>query len=79
MSIKVKYFASLREQAGCNEEIITTPALNPSELFDQLSKRYDFSLGKDHIKVAVNGSYGSMQSPLVEGDEVVFIPPVAGG
>jgi molybdopterin converting factor small subunit len=31
------------------------------------------------LKVAINGEFTDWSTPLADGDEVVFIPPVAGG
>lgn len=77
--IRVQYFAILREQAGLREELIATRAHNPGELYDELRQRYPFSLERSSLRVAVNDEFGAWEQPLLEGDTVVFIPPVAGG
>jgi molybdopterin synthase sulfur carrier subunit len=79
MRIKVKFFASLREKAQKNEENITEVFLNASDLYQSLKEKYQFSLNADDIKVAINGEYQNFTTPLVDGDVVTFIPPVAGG
>ena len=69
----------LREQAGLSEEVVSTSARNPRELYAELKSRHPFSLGDDSLRVAINAEFGEGTQPLVEGDAVVFIPPVAGG
>lgn len=78
-SIKVQYYALLREQAGRSEEAVTTGARTPRELYDELKARYPFSLAPEMLRVAVNAEFGEWSQPLADGDSVVFIPPVAGG
>jgi molybdopterin-guanine dinucleotide biosynthesis protein A len=77
--IRVQYFALLREQAGRSDESLTTTAQTPRELYDELRKRYPFSLAPEMLRVAVNTEFGEWSQPLSDGDAVVFIPPVAGG
>jgi molybdopterin-guanine dinucleotide biosynthesis protein A len=77
--LRVQYFALLREQAGRREEAITTRAATPRELFAELTARHRFTLGTEHLKVAVNTEFTDWSRPLAAGDTVVFIPPVAGG
>lgn len=79
MNIEIKYFAALREQAGISGEKMMTESRTPSELFDELNRKYHFSLNKNHLKVAINDQYASFETPLKSQDLVVFIPPVAGG
>jgi molybdopterin-guanine dinucleotide biosynthesis protein A len=77
--IKVQYYALLREQAGRSDESIITAAQTPRELYNELKSRYPFSLAPEMLRVAVNAEFGEWSHPLVDGDSVVFIPPVAGG
>jgi molybdenum cofactor guanylyltransferase len=78
-TIRVQYFALLREQAGRSDEALTTLARNPRELYEELRKKYPFTLGPEVLRVAVNTEFGEWTQPLSNGDAVVFIPPVAGG
>ena len=77
--IRVQYFALLREQAGRSDESLTTAAHTPRDLYEELRKRYPFSLAPEQLRVAVNTEFGDWSQPLADGDAVVFIPPVAGG
>jgi molybdopterin-guanine dinucleotide biosynthesis protein A len=77
--LRVQYFALLREQAGKRDELVVTRAATPRELFAELAARHRFTLGTEHLKVAINTEFADWSRPLAAGDTVVFIPPVAGG
>ena len=78
VSIRIEYFAILRERAGRNTEEVETDAGTVAELFDELRARYRFpEMGQ--LKVAINDEFGDWNARLSDGDSVVFIPPVAGG
>jgi molybdopterin-guanine dinucleotide biosynthesis protein A len=79
LELRVQYFALLREQARCSEEVVSTHAATPRELFEELSLRHGFTLPAGMLKVAVNADFADWSRPLQAGDAVVFIPPVAGG
>lgn len=75
----LRYFAVLREQAGLEEEERETVATTPAELYAELLTEKSFTLEQAVLRVAVNGDFVAFDSTLADGDEVVFIPPVAGG
>ncbi|HEV7135871.1 MAG TPA: NTP transferase domain-containing protein [Steroidobacteraceae bacterium] len=77
--IDVQYYALLREQAARSSESLLTAAGTPRELYQELQRRYPFSLAPEMLRVAVNSEFGDWDQPLRAGDSVVFIPPVAGG
>lgn len=77
--ISVQYFAILREQRGCSHEELASDATTPAELYDALRSEHGFTLPGDRVRAAVNGVFVEPLHVLKEGDEVVFIPPVAGG
>lgn len=79
LSLRVQYFALLREQAGRSDEALATHARTPRELYDELRARHAFTLPPELLRVAVNDEFGDWSQPLADGDAVVFIPPVAGG
>ncbi len=78
-TLRVQYFALLREQAGRSEERVTTSAATPAELYTELTGRYPFQLTREQLRVAINAEFCDWTTALAEGDSVVFIPPVAGG
>jgi molybdopterin converting factor subunit 1 len=78
-SVRVRYFAILREQRGLDEERITTEAATAGELYEELRKRHRFTLPADRLRVAVNDEFEPWEAAVRDGDTLVFIPPVAGG
>ena len=78
-TVRVQYYAILREQANRSEETLDTGATTPAELYDELRRRHPFQLAQAQLKVALNSEFADWQTPLQHGDTVVFIPPVAGG
>jgi len=78
-TVRIQYYAILREQAGRSEETLDTSAATPAELYAELRQRHPFQLTSAQLKVALNSEFSDWQTPLKHGDTVVFIPPVAGG
>ena len=79
ITVEVQYFAILREQRGLTHERLTTAATTPAALYEELRAKYPFTLPADRVRAAVNGEFVAASAALKEGDQVVFIPPVAGG
>lgn len=76
--VRIEYFAVLREHVGRDREDVSTRARTIGELYRELDQRHHFpEVGR--LKVAVNDEFRDWESPLHNGDVVVFIPPVAGG
>lgn len=78
-TVHVNYFAILREQAGRSEESRATDAENLKELYRELARNHGFTLDAERVKAAVDEAYVPMDTPLIEGMDVTYIPPVAGG
>lgn len=77
MAIRVRFFASLREQIGYSEKSIAAEGLaTVSDVLERLDKA-----GTLNTKVlyAVNMEYAKPDTPVKDGDEVAFFPPVTGG
>ena len=79
ITVSIQYFAILREQRGVTREQLTTAAITPEGLYQELRGRYNFTLPGERIRAALNGEFVATDTVLRDGDEVVFIPPVAGG
>ena len=79
MRLRVAYYAILREQAQRDVEQLESAARTPRALYAELAARHGFQLAPSQLRAAVNGDFVDFDSALAEGDEVVFIPPVAGG
>jgi molybdopterin converting factor subunit 1 len=78
-TVRVRYFALLREQRGLDEETVVTGASTAADLYDELRVRHHFTLAADRLRVAVNDEFEPWATAVREGDTLVFIPPVAGG
>jgi molybdopterin converting factor subunit 1 len=78
-TVRVRYFAILREQRGLDEETITTGASTAADLYEELRGLHRFTLPGDRLRVAINDEFEPWDTQLREADVVVFIPPVAGG
>jgi molybdopterin converting factor subunit 1 len=78
-TVRVRYFAVLRDQRGLAEESVATGAATASALYEELAARHGFTLPADRLRVAVNDEFQPWSAPVRDADLVVFIPPVAGG
>lgn len=78
-TITVTYFAQLREQVGSDSELIETDCETPAGLFEQIRARHQLTCKRKGMMVAVNGDFTDWAHPITDGEEIVFIPPVAGG
>ena len=78
MSVTVLYFASLRDAAGTDSELLAQPD-SLAALYDDLRARHGFTLGRDRLRVAVNGEFARWEDVVSDGAEIAFIPPVSGG
>ncbi|VAW86652.1 Molybdopterin synthase sulfur carrier subunit [hydrothermal vent metagenome] len=77
MSIKVKYFASMRDRMGRGEDEI--PNANGMTVADLWAKVADGADLPSSVLIAVNMEYTDGTHVVKEGDEVAFFPPVTGG
>lgn len=82
-TVRVRYFASLREALGA-QEIVELPAGSTlGSLRDQLitsSPRHAEALARGRaLRGAVNQAMSDDSTPVPEGAEVAFFPPVTGG
>ncbi len=78
MSVTVLYFASLRDAAGVDAEVLELPA-SLEALYESLRARHGFTLGREKLRVAVDGAFANWADPVADGAEIAFIPPVSGG
>ncbi len=78
-TIRVGYFALLREQRGLDAETVSTEASTAAGLYDELRALHRFTLPADSLRVAINDSFEPWATAVRDGDWVVYIPPVAGG
>jgi len=78
-SIDIQYYAILREKSGLSHETLQTSASTATQLYQELQKRFGFSLPINVVKVAINNEFAAWNTEIRPGDKVAFIPPVAGG
>lgn len=77
MSIKVLYFASLRERIGRASDVLElSESIQLTELWKKVTDQDTFP---DDILISVNQEYTSADTLVNDGDEVAFFPPVTGG
>lgn len=85
MSLTLLYFARLREALGTGSESVEPgdSVTDVAELMDWLRARgetWSDELGPSRsLRVAVNQEMADLATPLRDGDEVAFFPPVTGG
>ena len=78
-TVRLRYFATLREQRGLGDEQVATGAETAAELYEELRRRHRFTLPAERLRVAINDEFQPWTSAIRDGDALVFIPPVAGG
>lgn len=79
ITVKVRYFALFREQTGIESESVDWAGGTSAELFQLMTARHASLMTEAAALVAVNDEMQGWESPLADGDEVLFFPPVAGG
>jgi len=79
VTIRVLFFAYLRERVGIREARIDVPdAACVADVWRHLVARYD-RLPSEAPRFAVNQVYVDKAHPLHDNDELALIPPVSGG
>jgi molybdopterin synthase sulfur carrier subunit len=77
MSIKIRYFASLKDISGVSEQDVGfTEGMTVKELWARVHNGKPLPL---NILVAINMDYAGLDSIINDNDEVAFFPPVTGG
>ena len=81
LKVRLLFFAVLREISGRSEEVVELPeGSRAGDVWQRL--RDEHAALRDYIQppmIAVNESYVRVDELLRDGDELAFIPPVAGG
>jgi molybdopterin converting factor subunit 1 len=81
MLVTIRLFARLREMAGDSELRRELPdGATARSAWDALAAEFPgFDDYARAVSCAVNQEYARMTTPLDDGDEVAFLPPVSGG
>lgn len=77
MSIKVKFFATLRESLDIDQTDVDAAAVSTvSDAWRVATQGADMP---DHVLCALNLEHVPPDTTVTDGDEVAFFPPVTGG
>jgi molybdopterin synthase sulfur carrier subunit len=83
MNLRIRYFASVREAVGQGSEAVQTRSETLGALRDELIARggpYATALARGKaVRMALDQVMSDEATPLREGCEVAFFPPVTGG
>ena len=81
MKVTVRYFAQLKDKFRKESDVLEFhPMSQVSDIFMRLfPNNSEREKMQSFLRVAVNQEYAVPETKLHDGDEVVFIPPVAGG
>lgn len=85
MTVRLLYFAWLRERIGCAEEEVSPPEDVDSlgALIAWLRSRgapYETVLAEENrLRYAVNQDFATAATRFAPGDEIALFPPVTGG
>ncbi len=81
MRVNLLYFASFRDAAGLSEQVRELPeGTRVGQLWEAVAREIPRLAAFPAMPpAAVNREYVSAESVLCDGDEVAFLPPVAGG
>ena len=81
MQVRVLFFGMLKDLAGRGSDLLTLPehatladvVIHYEEMTPRLE---DFAAS---VAISINQEFAAPNSPLKEGDEIAFLPPVSGG
>lgn len=80
MRVEVRCFATLRELAGARTTLELDPGSTLQDAWRQLEERFPaLAPQRPWARSVRNAAYAPWETPLADGDEVAFIPPVSGG
>jgi molybdopterin converting factor subunit 1 len=81
MKIRLLYFAVLRDISGtAEEELELASGTRAVDVWSSLRSRFPKLAAYATVPMtAINEEYASPDTPLHEGDELAFIPPISGG
>lgn len=81
MSIKVLFFASMADAAGTREMSVEAAGITDViSVFDRCAGKHPaLESYRSSVLLALNAEFAQPSSPVRDGDEVAFFPPVSGG
>ena len=84
VSVKVVFFASIREELDCSELRLELPSGSRitaliNHLTEHHGEPWQQALTAENVRIAVNTELTREDCEVEDGDEVAFFPPVTGG
>ena len=81
MTVRLLLFAVLRDITGKSEtEMSLRDGIRAGDVWQSLREKYaELADYRNPPMIAINETYASADTVLRDGDELAFIPPVAGG
>jgi len=81
MSIRILFFASLADIVGERETRVDAgDCTDVGSVFDRFARDFPpLEAYRSSILFALNSEFAGLRSPVRDGDEVAFFPPVSGG
>ena len=81
MRVRVLFFGQLKEIVGAAEDDADlSEGARVEDLFERYARRFPrLAEFRSSIAASVNQEYAEWRAPLVDGNEVAFLPPVSGG
>jgi molybdopterin synthase sulfur carrier subunit len=79
--VRVRLFAALKDAVGRGEiELELSPPATADDAWRRLAQLHPaLAPRRPHVAAAVNRAYVGFDAPVMDGDEIAFIPPVSGG
>jgi len=81
MSVKILFFATLRDRAGTKSLDIEIPeGTTVQGLKDQIARDYpNLNQSMEAVLISINREYAFDEAVVADGSEVAMFPPVSGG
>jgi len=81
MSIRILFFATIADVTGkCEMEMAAPAGADVAAILTRLAQEYPgLEARRASILCAVNYEFARPDTPVRDGDEVAFFPPVSGG
>lgn len=80
MEVTVRCFATLREVAVDRATMSLPPGASVADAWSALAAAHPRLVPhRPFVRAARNGEYAAWETPLHDGDQVAFLPPVSGG
>ena len=80
MRVRLLYFAVLRDIAGKRDDLLEVPeGTRAADVWRRVREQHRELRDYAQPMTAINEAYADADQVLRDGDELAFIPPVAGG